>query len=208
MGLFGFSYISKCNRSRSAPATQFSAVHTTEISIHWHLMGLGWNFMIFWHTREHPTAHLYCEKKSLKTKTSHQSAVHTPEIGVEWHLMGLCQNDMIFWHVREHPTGHLYRQKKMLKKKTSYQSAVHTTEIGIDWHCMGLCQNVMIFWHMREHPMGHLIAGKQNCAKKKLVVQSQILVQNILYHYLVVLNIKIRNCFLGTLPALGTVRGS
>ena len=29
-----------------------------------------------------------------------------------------------------------------------------------------------------------------------------------LYHYLVVLNVKIRNCFLGTLPALGTVRRS
>ena len=27
-----------------------------------------------------------------------------------------------------------------------------------------------------------------------------------LYHYLVVLNVKIRNCFLGTLPALGTAR--
>ena len=44
--------------------------------------------------------------------------------------------------------------------------------------------------------------------EKKRVVQIQIVVQNILYHYLVVLNIKTRNWFLGTLPALGTVRRS
>ena len=73
---------------------------------------------------------------------------------------------------------------------------------------MGLCWTFMIFWHTREHPTGHLIAGKNNCAKKKQVVQIQIVVQNILYHYLVVLNVKIRNSFLGTLPALGTVRRS
>ena len=67
-GLFGFSYISKCNWSRSAPATHFSAVHTTEISIDWHLMDLCRIFMIFWRTREHPTAHLYRAKKTLKNK--------------------------------------------------------------------------------------------------------------------------------------------
>ena len=44
--------------------------------------------------------------------------------------------------------------------------------------------------------------------KKKQVVQIQIVVLNILYQYLVVLNVKIRNRFLGTLPALGTVRRS
>ena len=49
---------------------------------------------------------------------------------------------------------------------------------------------------------------RKKIARKKWVVQIQIVVLNILYHYLVVLNVKIRNRFLGTLPALGTVRRS
>ena len=89
----------------------------------------------------------------------------------------------------------------------SHQSAVHTPEIGIHWHLMGLCQNVMIFWHTREHHTGHLYCGKKGLREeKKQVVQIQIVVLNILYHYLVVLNVKIRIRFFGHLRALGTVR--
>ena len=84
----------------------------------------------------------------------------------------------------------------------------NSVDIGWSWRWISLGQTFMIFWHMREHPTGHLIAEKNNCAKKKQVVQIQIVVQNIMYHYLVVLHVKIRNSFLGTLPALGTVRRS
>ena len=93
--------------------------NTVDIGWSWHWISLGQTFMIFWHMREHPTGHLYSEKKISETEKSHQSAVHTPDIGIDCHLIGLCQNFMIFWHTREHPTGHLIAQKNKLCKKTS-----------------------------------------------------------------------------------------
>ena len=49
--------------------------------------------------------------------------------------------------------------------------------------------------------------AKNKFARKKTSgTKFQIMVQNILYHYLVVLNVKIRNSFFGHLRALGTVR--
>ena len=45
-----------------------SAVHTPEIGIHWHLMGLCRNVMIFWHTREHPYGTPVLLKKKIAPK--------------------------------------------------------------------------------------------------------------------------------------------
>ena len=98
-GLFGFSYISKCNWSRSAPATHFSAVHTTEISIDWHLMGLCRNFMIFWRTREHPTAHLYsAKKKSEKQKITPKCCPHH----INWYWLAFDGFMLDFYDILAH----------------------------------------------------------------------------------------------------------
>ena len=70
---------------------------------------------------------------------------------------------------------------------------------------MSECYDILA--HERT-PNGTPDRREKKMREKKRVVQIQILVQNILYHYLVVLNVKIRNRFLGTLPALATVRGS
>ena len=69
----------------------------------------------------------------------------------------------------------------------------NTVDIGWSWRWISLGQTFVIFWHTREHPTGYLITGKKQLREKKRVVQIPIVVQNILYHYLVVLNIKIRN---------------
>ena len=55
---------------------------------------------------------------------------------------------------------------------------------------MSECYDILA--HERT-PNGTPDRREKKLRKKKRVVQSQILVQNILYHYLVVLHIKIRN---------------
>ena len=68
---------------------------------------------------------------------------------------------------------------------------------------------VTILWYFGKwESIGCSTCTAKNKFARKTIsgTKFQIMVQNILYHYLVVLNVKIRNRFLGTLPALGTVR--
>ena len=68
--------------------TQFSH----EIDIHWHLMGLCQNVMIFWHTREHHTEHMYCEKKFARKKMNGTNSNSGTQYFVPLFSGTKCQN--------------------------------------------------------------------------------------------------------------------
>ena len=76
--------------------------------------------------------------------------------------------------------------------------------IGIWWVYVGM----LWYFGTRENTVRDTWSPGKKIAKTKTSGTNSNSGTNILYHYLVVLNIKIRNCFLGTLPALVTVRGS
>ena len=90
-------------------------------------------------------------------------------------------------------------------KPSQYSTKTKLVFIGIWWVYVGM----LWYFGTRENTVRDTCtAGKKVCAKTISGTKIQIMVQNILYHYLVVLNVKIRNRFLGTLPALGTIRRS